>query len=79
MKAGAYGYSPTYGGYGVSPDTKFIYTTGTAYTVGSSIDAMQAMLGSNWNILRPGDPVHVSIVYIPTGSALYDKDITITE
>ncbi len=76
MKTGAYGYNPTYGGYGVS--TPFEYSNGNKYTLDSSIDGMQAMLGSNWNITRPGDKVHVSIIYVPTGSALFDKDVVIT-
>ena len=76
MKAGAYGYNPTYGGYGVS--TPYEYSGGSKYTVGSSIDGMQAMLGSNWNITRPGDKVKVKIVYIPTGSNLFDKDVVVS-
>lgn len=76
MKAGAYGYTAVYGGYGVS--TQYEYSTGSAYTVGTSIDGMQAMLGSNWYLLRPGDKVHVAITYIPTGGTLFDKDVMVT-
>lgn len=75
MKTGAYGYTAAYGGYGVS--TQYTYSTGSTYTVGTSIDGMQAMLGADWYLLRPGDKVHVSITYIPTGGTLFDKDVAV--
>jgi flagellin-like protein len=77
MKTGAYGFTSTYGGYGVTGSTRYQYTSGTTYTAGTSIDGMQAMLGSNWNALRPGDIVKVKIVYVPSGSPIFEKDVKV--
>ncbi|OPY37808.1 MAG: hypothetical protein A4E35_01090 [Methanoregula sp. PtaU1.Bin051] len=73
----AYGYSSSYGGYGVTPQTRFTYTDGTAYVYGTDWDAMQAILGYNWNILRPGDIVNVKFVHIPTGRIIYDGKVPV--
>lgn len=75
MKTGAYGYTASTGGYGVT--TQYEYSTGSTYIIGASIDGMQAMLGSNWYLLKPGDKVHVTITYIPTGGSLFDKDVMV--
>jgi len=79
MKSGAYGFTAGYGGYGMS--VPYEYRTGTntppTYVVGTSIDGMQAVLGADWNILRPGDKVRVSIIHTPTGAALYDKYVQV--
>jgi flagellin-like protein len=75
MKSGAYGYTSAYGGYGMT--NRYEYASGSTYVVGTSIDGMQAVLGANWNILRPGDKVRVSIIYTPTGTALFDRDVQV--
>jgi archaeal type IV pilus assembly protein PilA len=41
------------------------------------IDGMMAVLGTNWSVLRPGDTVEVSIIHIPSGKTIYDKDVTV--
>ncbi len=43
------------------------------------IDPVTAVLGANWNLLRAGDKVNVKIIYIPTGSVIFNKDVTVTE
>jgi len=42
-----------------------------------SIDQMQGVLGGNWFWLRPGDDVHMKIIYMPTGKVIWEKDIIV--
>ena len=44
----------------------------------SSIDMMQGVLGNQWEVLRPGDTVNVKIIHIPTGSTIWQKDVSVT-
>jgi FlaG/FlaF family flagellin (archaellin) len=68
-------------GYGLN--TKYAYVNGTdstngaTYTQTSSSDEMQAVLGSNWNVLRPGDIVNVKIVHIPSGKIIWQADVPV--
>jgi len=67
------------GGYGVV--TPYIYTYDSStptYDVGQ-IDPMQAMLGTGWENLRAGDTVSVKLIYIPTGQAIYQKNVAVVE
>lgn len=41
------------------------------------IDGMMAVLGTNWSVLRAGDTVDVSIIHIPSGKTIYQKDVTV--
>ena len=70
-QAGGYGgSSSSTSGYGVSSQYE--------YTTGSPTDAMQSVLGTNWNILRTGDPVTVKLVYTPTGAVIYQKNVVVS-
>lgn len=79
----AAGYTTYYGGYGVTPATRYQYTSGTgtwAYNLGpgdGGVDAMEAILGPNWNALRPGDVVTLRIMHIPSGKLIYDGKVTV--
>jgi len=42
-----------------------------------SVDQTQGVLGNNWEILRSGDVVHVKFIYIPTGTAVWEKDVVV--
>jgi len=64
------------GGYGAI--TKYSYATGNYYQLGQ-IDAAQAVLGFGWENLRPGDVVSVKIVHVPSGKAIFQKDVPVTE
>lgn len=57
-------------GYGV--DTKY------AYTDSSVSDPAQMVLGGEWYQLRPGDTVSVSIIHVPSGKVILDKQVTVT-
>lgn len=46
------------------------------YTCGS-YDHMMAVLGTNWYVLRPGDIVSVSVIHIPSGKTIWEKDVTV--
>ena len=71
-----YGYTPAYGGYGVSVDTRYSYTFGSSYMAGDQ-DALQAILGNNWEKLRQGDVVKLRMFHIPSGKIIYEKDVTV--
>ncbi|WP_292368069.1 type IV pilin N-terminal domain-containing protein [Methanoregula sp. UBA64] len=42
-----------------------------------SVDQTQGVLGNNWEVLRSGDVVHVKFIYIPTGTAVWEKDVVV--
>ncbi|MDD1723691.1 MAG: type IV pilin N-terminal domain-containing protein [Methanospirillum sp.] len=64
--------------YGVTPDTRFQYTTKAGYyTIDTDVDPIQAVLGKKWLLLRSGDTVHLSIMHIPSGKLIFDKDIIV--
>jgi archaeal type IV pilus assembly protein PilA len=71
-----YGYTPAYGGYGVSVDKQYNYTFGSSYQAGD-VDALQAILGNNWDKLRAGDVVKLRMFHIPSGKVIYEKDVTV--
>ena len=71
---GAPGAAATSGYNGATP---YAYTSGS-YANGQ-IDATSAVLGTGWEQLRPGDTVNVKVVYIPTGAAIFSKDVAVTE
>lgn len=63
--------SPSYtynGGYGLPNQYEY-------EDLSFGTDGMQAILGSNWYELRPGDIVNVKIVHIPSGKVIYEKNV----
>ncbi len=38
-----------------------------------------AVRGFGWDQLRPGDIVHVNVIYTPTGTKIFSKDVPVTE
>ncbi len=72
--AGGYGGTVT-SGYG-PPGSEFTYVTGGLYLDGDA-DHIQAVLGSNWNLLRAGDVVKVKLTHIPSGKVIYDSDVAV--
>ncbi len=77
----AAGYSSSTGGYGVSPATRYQYSSGS-YHLGPSeggIDAMMAILGQDWYQLRPGDIVQVQLIHIPSQKVIYDEKVKVEE
>jgi archaeal type IV pilus assembly protein PilA len=42
-------------------------------------DPATAVLGPQWESLRAGDRVNVKVIYVPTGSVIFQKDIAVTE
>jgi len=50
----------------------------SGYSGSTSTSAMQTVLGSGWEQLRPGDDVTVRIIYLPTGRAIFQKDVVVT-
>ncbi len=72
MHNSAYGWNPTYGGYGVDVFSRYRYTDGNHYAYETDMDGMQAILGKEWWHLRPGDFVQVKLVHIPSGKIIFD-------
>lgn len=77
MKSSAYGYTVAYGGYGVT--TPYVYSSGSTYVPGTSIDGMQAVLGNNWNDLRVGDTVKVMVMHVPSGKMIFKQNVQVVE
>jgi hypothetical protein len=76
---GAPGNADISGGYnGVTPYSYMYGGTHFASNAGT-VDPTIAVLGSGWEQLRAGDTVHVKIIYIPTGAAIFSKDVAVTE
>ena len=46
-----------------------MYTSGT--------DALDAILGTAWTNLKPGDTVDVTIIHVPTNGVLYTNTVTV--
>ena len=73
-----------YDGYGLTDSgtsDPYVYHIGQMPTGPGGqpyLDGMQAMLGGNWNNLRPGDIVTVKITHIPSGKVIFSKDVTVT-
>ncbi len=81
MHNSAAGYSTSTGGYGVTPATRYQYSDGS-YNLGptqSGVDAMEALLGTAWTELRPGDIVEVQLIHIPSQKVIYDQNVKVEE
>lgn len=77
MKASPQGYVPSSGtGYGYGAVTPYVYTEGEGWSAGQS-DSMMAVLGKLWYELRPGDTVKVTIIDIPSGKTLFNKNVPV--
>lgn len=69
-------------GYGIA-DGLYNYTYGSDSNGAvfnpypDSVDQMEAVLGENWNMLRPGDVVNMKIIHIPSGSIIWQKEISV--
>lgn len=59
-------------------DCAHFYNTGTVVNgVSENTDGMMAVLGRNWNALRAGDTVTVSIIHTPSGKTIWQKDVVV--
>jgi archaeal type IV pilus assembly protein PilA len=67
------------GGYGIGASTAFTYTSDGSVYADTFTDAVQAVLGHKWNALRAGDTVSVSVVHIPSGKTIFQKNVVVTE
>ncbi|WP_319579800.1 type IV pilin N-terminal domain-containing protein [uncultured Methanospirillum sp.] len=65
-------------GYGIDTSSAYTYTAGTGWA-DTYTDATMAVLGTKWNSLRAGDKVTVTVVHIPTGKTIFQKDVIVTE
>jgi FlaG/FlaF family flagellin (archaellin) len=84
MKNNAVGYAGTSYSYGYGVVNPYEYYANGTYWVddgdgilepGESSDGMMAILGYNWNELRPGDLVDIKIIHIPSGKLTFDKSV----
>jgi FlaG/FlaF family flagellin (archaellin) len=60
---------------GYNGATLYAYTAGSY--VNGQVDPTQAVLGTGWEQLRAGDTVNVKVIYIPTGAAIFTKDVAV--
>jgi FlaG/FlaF family flagellin (archaellin) len=74
MKNSAAGYT-TGGGYGYGYGDQYEYLINSGYWDDGDTDGMIAILGENWNDLRPGDLVDIKIVHIPSGKLILDTTV----
>jgi len=65
----------TNGGYGINGPL-YSYNEGNTWTSANE-DGVMAILGNNWNSLRPGDAVTVKILHIPSGKFIYTKNVMV--
>jgi len=78
-----YGFGPGVSGTTdlTSPSTNqyfgnYTLTQGTGLVAEGS--AATYVLGSNWNLLNAGDTVSISVIHIPTGRTIFQKNIVVT-
>ena len=69
-----YGYS---GGYGVTPASRYQYSSGSRYNYATDMDGVQAILGREWWHLKPGDIVKVLMIHNPSGKVIYSQNIPV--
>lgn len=72
--AGAPGNAAASGYNGATP---YVYTEASGLYENGQVDPTQAVLGSGWEQLRAGDTVNVKVIYIPTGAAIFNKDVAV--
>lgn len=48
------------------------------FGTGSSSTGMVDILGENWDQLRQGDVVTVRVIHVPTGKAIFQRDVAVT-
>ena len=71
-----------FGNYTFTQGTGLVAEPASSYsgysTSGGINSAMQTVLGSGWEQLSPGDIVTVRVIYVPTGKAIFQKDVAVT-
>ena len=75
MKSTAVGYAGTTYSYGYGVEDRYDYYLSGSYWDANSADGMMAILGDNWNELRPGDLVNVKVTHVPSGKIVFDKSV----
>ena len=70
----------SFGNFTFTQGTGLVVEPATTYIdyLGGSGNEMQAILGSGWEQLSPGDVVTVRVIYLPTGKPVFQKDIAVT-
>ncbi|MCK8517820.1 type IV pilin N-terminal domain-containing protein [Methanoculleus sp. 7T] len=78
MHNSAYGWNEAYGGYGVTPGSRYQYTEGSAFSLANQdVDGITAILGKDWYHLQPGDVVTVKLAHIPSGKVIFEKNVVV--
>jgi len=75
MKSTAVGYAGDAYSYGYGVEERYDYYLSGSYWDANSADGMMAILGKNWNALRPGDLVNFKITHVPSGKIVFDKSV----
>lgn len=61
-------------GYGVV--TNGVYSD-WVYSDGTTVDGMQAVLGTGWETLKTGDIVSVKVIHVPTGMTIFKNNVVV--
>jgi FlaG/FlaF family flagellin (archaellin) len=76
--------SPASSGYGVTSPYTYTYSGlpyyngGSTTATGQNVDGMQSVLGFGWENLTAGNTVNVQLVYMPTGSVIYNHNVVVS-
>ncbi|MBR4285799.1 MAG: hypothetical protein IKT36_06955, partial [Methanocorpusculum sp.] len=53
------------------------FTENVILSMYDTTDALDAILGTAWTNLKPGDTVDVTIIHVPTNGVLYTNTVTV--
>ena len=73
--SGGFEANQWFGNYSITTGTVLKNTASSPVPV--SGDAMQAVFGEGWDNLRTGDQVNVRLIYIPTGSSIFETIVAV--
>jgi len=74
-QSGGFMTTPGTAGYGI--ETPYSYTNWD-YDTSAHVDGMQAVLGNKWETLMPGNTVNVKLIYVPSGTTIFNKDVVVS-
>jgi archaeal type IV pilus assembly protein PilA len=64
-------------GVGATPYNYWPLWTDYICAGGTEVDSFTAMLGCQWNTLRPGDVITVKVIHVPTGKVIVNQPVTV--
>lgn len=68
-----------FGNYTLEQGTGLVAEASSTGYGTSTIDPATAVLGANWWNMNTGDTVTVTVIHVPTGKVIFQKDVVVTE